>query len=113
MQHRSYAASWKYPQSPARDKIHLYTLKLEQCPPPRFTKIFETTQKKLGLIIDLVPWVLTHQDLSGMKLAEESHRLKGHINWGQAIVPRNKERCIHNDIQLQRIGLGSRSEMLP
>lgn len=40
-------------------------------------KIFENTQKNMGLIIDLVPWVLTHQDLSSMKLAEESHRLEG------------------------------------
>jgi hypothetical protein len=80
MQYRFYAASWKYPQSPARDKIHLYTTKLEQLStslPPRFTKIFENTQKNMSLIIDLVPWILTHQDLSGMKLAEESHRLEG------------------------------------
>ncbi|KIW38196.1 hypothetical protein, variant [Exophiala oligosperma] len=62
-----YAASWKNPQSPAKDKLHLYTTKLKQLStslPPRFTRILENTQKNMGLIIDLVPWVLTHQDLS-------------------------------------------------
>ncbi|RFU28929.1 hypothetical protein B7463_g7424, partial [Scytalidium lignicola] len=62
-----YTASWKSPQSSAKDEINLYNNKLKQLTtplPPRFTKIIENTQKNMSQTIDLVPWVLTHQDLS-------------------------------------------------
>ncbi|KAG9229004.1 hypothetical protein BJ875DRAFT_524635 [Amylocarpus encephaloides] len=60
-----YSASWKNPQSLGKDKHHLYTSKLKQLSsslPPRFTKVLENTQKNIGQIMDLVPWVLSSKE---------------------------------------------------
>ncbi|MCJ1377791.1 hypothetical protein MMC17_000887 [Xylographa soralifera] len=86
-----YAASWKNPQSPAKEKIHLYTTKFDQLSaslPPRFTEILENTQKNMGLIIDLVPWVLTHQDLSGMNILvdPDTGHITGVVDWADATI---------------------------
>jgi len=86
-----YAASWKTPQSPAKDKIHLYTYKLKQLSsslPSRFTKIIENTQKNMCRMINLVPWVLTHQDLSDMNILvdPDSGHITGVVDWADATI---------------------------
>lgn len=86
-----YAASWKNPLSPAKDKQHLYTCKLKQLSsslPPRFTKIIENTQKNMGQMINAVPWVLTHQDLSDMNILvdPDSGHITGVVDWADATV---------------------------
>jgi hypothetical protein len=42
----------------------------------------------MGLIIDLVPWVLTHQDLSGMNILvdPDTGHITGVVDWADAAV---------------------------
>jgi hypothetical protein len=56
--------------------------------PPRFTKIIENTQKNIGQMIDLVPWVLTHQDLSNMNILvdPDSGHITGAVDWADATI---------------------------
>ncbi|KAL7919530.1 hypothetical protein ACQKWADRAFT_192465 [Trichoderma austrokoningii] len=86
-----YAASWKAPQSPAKDRRHLYMSQLKHLSsslPPRFTKILEHTQKNIGQMMDLVPWVLTHQDLSDMNILvdPDSGHITGVVDWADATI---------------------------
>jgi Ser/Thr protein kinase RdoA (MazF antagonist) len=42
----------------------------------------------MGLIIDLVPWVLTHQDLSGMNILvdPDTGHITGVVDWADATL---------------------------
>ncbi|KAG8421370.1 hypothetical protein J3459_007468 [Metarhizium acridum] len=86
-----YAESWENAQAPVEDKNHLYNTKLEQLRyalPTRFTPIIERIQSQIVHVVDQVPWVLTHQDLSNTNIlvGPDSGHLTGVVDWADAAI---------------------------
>ena len=88
---RFFASAWKTPQIPRKEKALDHKAKLMQLSsilPSRFARVIDRIYRNLDELVDQVPWVLTHSDISNMNILvdPDSCHVTGIVDWADASI---------------------------